>query len=75
MQQPKHKQIYKGRAYRVEPMQGLVKDIFELDRCWIRRNRINRWLFAAMGVAVQMHQLIAYRESRSTWDIKAELLG
>ncbi len=31
MNQPKHKQIYKERSYRVEPMQGLVKDIFELD--------------------------------------------
>ena len=49
MRQPRHKQIYKERGYRVEPMQGLVKDIFELDRCWIKGNDNNRWLFAAMG--------------------------
>jgi hypothetical protein len=35
MKTPKLKQIYKERSYRVEPMQGLVKDIFDLDRCWI----------------------------------------
>jgi hypothetical protein len=75
MQKPKHKHIYKERAYRVEPMQGLVKDIFDLDRCWMRGNKSNRWLFAAMGVTVQMHQLIAYQENRSTWNIKNEVLG
>jgi hypothetical protein len=75
MQQPKHKQIYKERAYRVEPMQGLVKDIFELDRCWMRGNKSNRWLFAAMGLTIQMHQLNAYRQNRSTWKIKDEVLG
>ena len=36
MKRPKHKQIYKERSTKVEPMQGLVKDIFELDRCWMR---------------------------------------
>ena len=75
MQQPKHKQIYKERAYKVEPMQGLLKDIFDLDRCWMRGNTSNRWLFAAMGVTVQMHQLMAFRENKSTWCIKDEVLG
>lgn len=75
MQQPKHRQIYKERAYRVEPMQGLVKNIFDLDCCWMRDHRNNRWIFAAMGIGVQMHQLIAYRENRSTWKIEAEVLG
>jgi len=75
MQQPQHKQIYKERANKVEPMQGLVKDIFDLDRCWMRGNKSNRWLFAAMGLTVQMHQLIAFRENRSTWNIKNEVLG
>ena len=42
MQQPTHKQIYKERGYRVEPMQGLVKDIFELDHCWMKGNENNR---------------------------------
>jgi len=75
MMQPKHKQIYKERAYKVEPMQGLVKDIFDLDRCWMRGNDSNRWLFAAMGVTIQMHQLNAFHEKKSTWKIKDEVLG
>jgi hypothetical protein len=75
MRTPKLKQIYKERSYRVEPMQGLVKDIFDLDRCWMRGNNSNRWLFAAMGITVQMHQLTAFKEKRSTWKIKDEVLG
>ena len=75
LQAPKLKQIYKERSYRVEPMQGLVKDIFELDRCWMRGNRSNRWNFAAMGLTIQMHQLNAFKEKRSTWKIKDEVLG
>ncbi len=74
MQQPKFKQIYKERSYRVEPMQGLVKEIFDLDRCRMKRNENNRWLFAAMGLTIQMHQLNAYRENRSTWQIKDEVI-
>lgn len=66
---------YKKRSTTVEPMQGLVKDIFELDRCWMRGDASNRWLFAAMGLAMQMAQLTAYRERRSTWDVKADVLG
>ena len=72
---PKLKRIYKERSYRVEPMQGLVKDIFDLDRCWMRGDNSNRWLFAAMGIAIQMHQLTAFKEKRSTWKIKDEVLG
>ena len=75
MKKPEHKQIYKERSYRVEPMQGLVKEIFDLDRCWMRGDKNNRWLFAAMGLTIQMHQLIAFREKRSTWKIKDEVLG
>lgn len=75
MKQAKHRQLLKERKYTVEPMQGLVKDIFELDRCWMRGNKNNRWLFAAMGLAVQMHQLRAYRNKQSTWSIKSEVLG
>jgi len=75
MAKPKHKQIYKERSYRVEPMQGLVKEIFELDRCWMRGNDNNRWIFAAMGLTIQMHQLEAYRNGKSTWKIKEEVLG
>ena len=35
----------------------------------------NRWLFAAMGVAVQLQQANAFKERRSTWKIKQEVLG
>ena len=75
LQTPKLKQIYKERSYKVEPMQGLVKNIFDLDHCWMQGNENNRWLFAAMGVTVQMHQLTAFKEKRSTWKIKNEVLG
>ena len=75
MKKRKHQKFLKERKYTVEPMQGLVKNIFALDRCWMRGNKSNRWLFAAMGLAVQMHQLHAYRNKRSTWCIKSEVLG
>ena len=66
---------YKRRSTTVEPMQGLVDDIFELDRCWMRGEKNNRWLFAAMGLAVQMAQWQAYQDKRSTWKIKSLVLG
>ena len=75
MRRPKHKKIYRERSYKVEPMQGLVKDIFELDRCWMRGDDNNRWIFAAMGLTVQMHQLQAFKQGRSTWKIKELVLG
>jgi len=71
----KNRRLYKQRSYTVEPMQGLVKEIFELERCWMRGNTNNRWLFAAMGVVVQMHQYRAWQADRSTWAIKTEALG
>ena len=71
----RNKQDYKERSVTVEPMQGLLKDIFELERCWMRRDVNNRWLFAAMGIAVQMAQLQAYRNKQSTWNIKTLVLG
>lgn len=71
----RNKNDYKERSTTVEPMQGLVADIFELDRCWMRADVNNRWLFAAMGIAVQMAQWNAYREKRSTWEIKSDVLG
>ena len=74
MDKPEFRQIYKERAYRVEPMQGLVKEIIDLDRCWMKGVENNRWIFAAMGLTIQMHQLKAYREKRSTWKIKEEVL-
>ena len=75
MKSKKHQRYLRERSHTVEPMQGLVKDIFDLDRCWMRGNKNNRWVFAAMGLAIQMHQLQAYHEKRSTWEIKQEVLG
>lgn len=70
-----NRHIYKKRSITVEPMQGLVKDLFDLDRCWMRGNASNRWLYAAMGVAVQIAQRRALQRGTSTWDIKQEVLG
>jgi hypothetical protein len=56
-------------------MQGGVKEIFGWERCWRRGHRNNRGLFAAMGVAVQLHQAKAFQEERSTWKITPEILG
>jgi hypothetical protein len=56
-------------------MQGIVKDIFDLERCWMRGEQNNRWLFAAMGLTIQMHQLDAFKKGRSTWNIKEQVLG
>jgi hypothetical protein len=70
-----NKRDYKKRSTTVEPMQGLVANIFDLDRCWMRGDRNNRWLFAAMGIAVQMAQWDAFTHKRSTWAVKAAVLG
>ena len=56
-------------------MQGLVKEIFDLDRYWMKGDNNNGWLFAAMRLTVQMHQLMAYRKKKSTWRIKQQVLG
>jgi hypothetical protein len=55
-------------------MQGLAKDIFDLDRCWMRNNNSNRWLFFSMGAVVQMHPFTAFKEKRSIWKINDEVL-
>lgn len=69
------RKYFKERSQTVEPMQGIVKNIFDIDRCWMRGDANNRWVFAAMGLTVQMHQLRAYRNKQSTWKIKSEVLG
>jgi hypothetical protein len=75
MHQPHHKQICKDRDYRVEPMQGfVVTEFFDLKHCWMKGNNSNRWLFAAMGLTAQMHQFIAYRSKKSTWQFKQQVL-
>lgn len=70
-----NREIYKKRGTTVEPMQGLLKDIFGLEECWMRGNRSNRWLTAAMGIAVQMAQHRADKENKSTWKIKEAVCG
>jgi hypothetical protein len=69
--QKKNQRLYKQRSYTVEPMQGLVKEIFDLERCWMRGDENNRWIFAAMGVTVQMHQYRAWQAGRSTWEVES----
>jgi hypothetical protein len=56
-----NRKTYKQRATTVEPMHGLVKELFDLETCWMRGDESNRCLFAAMGVAVQIAQRRAYR--------------
>jgi uncharacterized heparinase superfamily protein len=75
LKQKKNPRRYQQRRYTVEPRQGLLKDIFELERCWMRGKENNRWLFAAMGVAVQLHQYRAWVAGDSTWASKQEVLG
>ena len=75
MQKKKHKKIYRERSVKVELMQGIVKDIFDLDRCWMHGEENIRWLFAAMGLTIQTHQLDAFKKGRSTWNIKEQVLG
>jgi len=72
---PKNQRLRTQRGQTVEPMQGLVKEIFALDCCWMHGRRNHRWLFAAMGGAVQMHQSLAYQQERSPWKIKQEVFG
>lgn len=75
IQTKQNRAIYKKRSVTVEPMQGLVKELFDLQTCWMRGSESNRWLFAAMGIAVQIAQLDAYRNHSSTWNIKEAVLG
>jgi hypothetical protein len=75
LHRPRDKRWYKERGQTVEPRQGWVNDIFGLERGWMRGQRNNPWLFAAMGVAVQLHQAKALQEQRSTWKITQEGLG
>ena len=72
---PRNIRDYKKRSVTVEPMQGLVENIFELDRCWMKGNDSNRWQFAAMGIAVQISQWKAWKNNQSTFNIKSDVLG
>jgi hypothetical protein len=75
LRQNQNQRLYRQRRYTVEPTQGLVKDIFELERCWLRGTANNRWLLAARGGVVQMPQDRAWQEGRSPWAGKQEGLG
>jgi hypothetical protein len=72
---PVNRKLRRQRGQTVEPRQGVVQDIFALERCWMRGHRHHRWLCAAMGVAVQRPQARALKAQRSTWKIKQEVLG
>jgi hypothetical protein len=72
---PANRKIFRQRNTTVEPMQGLVKQLFDLERCWMHGNENNRWLFATMGVAVQMAQRLAWLNHQSTWNIKHFVFG
>ncbi|MDJ0782117.1 MAG: hypothetical protein QNJ22_09090 [Desulfosarcinaceae bacterium] len=43
--------------------------------CWMGGDDNNRWLFAAMGLTIHLHQRQAYKQGRSTWNIKEQVLG
>ena len=75
MQTPGNRRTYRQRATTVEPRQGLVKELFALQTCGMRGDASNRWLFAAMGIAVQIAQRQAWRHGTSTWNIKEGVLG
>ncbi len=75
MDTPAKRKLYRERGQVVEPMQGLLNELFDLQHCWMRGNASNRWLFAAMGVAVQMAQRLAFAKRQSTWNIRQAVLG
>jgi hypothetical protein len=74
LNRPRNRRLRQERGQTVEPMQGVVQDIFALERCWMRGHRHHRWLFAAMGVAVRLHQAKALTAHRSTARIKQAVL-
>lgn len=56
---PQLQKIYRERARKIGLMHDLNIDIFNLARCWTRGNKNIHWLFAAMNLIFQMHQLKA----------------
>ena len=72
---PKNQRLRQERGQTVEPRQGFGKEMFALDGCWMHGGRNHRWLFAAMGVAVQRPQALAEKQGRSPWNIKQDVLG
>jgi hypothetical protein len=58
-----------------EPMQGRVAKTFALEPRWMRGDAHNRWLMAAMGIAVQIAQWRAWPHTRSTWNVTSDVVG
>ena len=75
LNQPQNRKRRQQRGQTGEPRQGVVKDLFARERCWMRGHRHNRGRFAAMGVTVQRHQARALNRQRSVWKITQEILG
>ena len=75
LQTERYQRLYAERGHTVEPMQSLVKNIFDLDSCWTRGDDNNRWLFAAMGVSVQIAQYQAFQQNESLWAIQNRVVG
>jgi hypothetical protein len=74
LNRPINRRLRQPRGQTAEPLQGVVKDVFALERWWMRGHHHNRWLFAAMGAAVQLHQARAYKAHHSTWKRKQDVL-
>ena len=70
LQTGRQRRWFQPRRCTVEPMQSLVKDIFEVERVWMRGNDNHRWACAALGVAVPVAPRLADQRSASTWRLK-----
>jgi hypothetical protein len=66
LNRPRRKRLYEGRGQAVAPIPGLAKEIVGLEHCGMGGHWHNRWLFAAMGVAAQLHRAQARQEKRAT---------
>jgi hypothetical protein len=67
LNRPNHRRLRQPRGQTVEPMPGVVQDIFALERCWMRGHRHHRWRLAALGVTVQWHQASALKRQCAGW--------
>jgi hypothetical protein len=73
LNRPKNRKLRQQRGQTVEPRQGVLEASVALDRCWMHGYWNTRWLFAAMGVTVQIHQASALKRQGSAWQIKQEI--
>src|SRR5262245_53895299 len=63
------------RSSPVEPMPGLIKDLFAWETCGRRGHGNTCWRFADRGVVVPRHQSRVWPEDRSTWAFTQAWLG